>query len=414
MWKYEKLNIHCDIISGYAFASSDWENDGIPVIKISNISNGSDVILDESTQYVNEAFGEKIDKKYRIESGDILISLTGSHINQPNSMVGRACKNYTDKFFLLNQRAWKLIPFDNTDKNYLFYLFLTKAIKYDIVNRAYGSANQVNVSPKDIKKIKWHFPEISVQRKISGILSNYDEMIQNNNKRINILEQMVEELYKEWFVRFRYPGYESDQIKNGMPQGWNIKRLSDFGRIETGKTPSTADQENYGKEIMFIKTPDMADKTIVIESEEYLSIKGHSTQPKKLLPPNSIMVTCIGSGGIVAINAKEAHTNQQINSIIVKDSMKLEWLLFVCKNLKSTIEMFGSTGTTMTNLSKTKFENLKVVCPTDRLIRMYHDFISPMLTEIKTLMYQNQNLVKQRDLLLPRLMSGKLEVKESE
>lgn len=99
----------------------------------------------------------------------------------------------------------------------------TKAVKYDIANRAYGGANQVNVSPKDIKKIKWDFPTIDIQEKISKILSTYDELIENNNKRIKLLEQMAENLYKEWFVRFRFPNHENTEFENGIPKGWEIK-----------------------------------------------------------------------------------------------------------------------------------------------------------------------------------------------
>lgn len=184
---YEKLGTYCDVISGYAFKSADWQEKGIPVIKIGNISNGYDIIINEETQCVDHSFCERLDPKYRIERGDILISLTGSHINQPNSMVGRSCRNYTGTLYLLNQRAGKVIPFASVDKDYLYYLFSTKAIKYDIANRAYGGANQVNVSPKDIKNIKWVFPEISIQRKIAATLSKYDELIYNNNKRIKLL-----------------------------------------------------------------------------------------------------------------------------------------------------------------------------------------------------------------------------------
>ena len=120
----EKLKLHCDVISGYAFSSSDWKEEGIPVIKIGNISNGSDIDCDE-LQYVDEFFWDKLDPKYHISNGDILVSLTGSHINQPNSMVGRSCRSLTEKKYLLNQRAGKVIPFDNTDKNYLYYLLST-------------------------------------------------------------------------------------------------------------------------------------------------------------------------------------------------------------------------------------------------------------------------------------------------
>ena len=161
---------------------------------------------------------------------------------------------------------------------------------------------------------------------------------------------------------------------------------------------------------MFVKTPDMHGNMFVIQTSEYLSERGHKTQPKKLLPVDSIMVSCIGTGGVVSINAEPAHTNQQINSIILNDITQLEWLYFTCKSLKSTIELFGATGATMTNLSKGKFEKLKVIDPGSELILEYHDKTENIFKNIKLLMKANKNLIKQRDLLLPRLMSGKLEV----
>ena len=130
----EKIGLHCDVISGYAFSTSDWREEGIPVVKIGNISNGEDILCNEQMQYVDESFLDRLDEKYHISKGDVLISLTGSHINQPNSMVGRSCRSLTDKKYLLNQRAGKVIPFENTNKEYLYYLLSTKAIKYDIAN----------------------------------------------------------------------------------------------------------------------------------------------------------------------------------------------------------------------------------------------------------------------------------------
>lgn len=298
-----------------------------------------------------------------------------------------------------------------TDNNYIYYLLCMPYIRELAANSMTGASGRQRADLGFIKKIKWDFPNICIQKKIINVLSKYDELIENNNKRIKLLEQMAENLYKEWFVRFRFPGYEDAEFENGIPCGWCIKRLRDFGRIETGKTPSMADKDNYGDEILFIKTPDMHGFPFVIETEEKLSQKGHLTQPKKLLPVGSIMVTCIGTGGVVAINAAEGHTNQQINSIIINNEREREWLYFTCKSLKATIEMFGATGTTMTNLSKGKFEKLKVIYPEKTILLKFHECVEPMLEEIKILMIKNRNLIKQRDLLLPRLMSGKLEVK---
>lgn len=296
------------------------------------------------------------------------------------------------------------------DERFTYYLTSSDAVVLPAINSMTGASGRQRADKRFIQRLKLNLPDLPTQERIADILSAYDDLIEANNCSIELLEQAAQELYKEWFVRFRFPGHENIKFENGLPEGWSIQRLSSYGRIETGKTPSMEKQENYGNNVMFIKTPDMHGNTFVIKSEEMLSECGHLTQPKKLLPPNSIMVTCIGSGGIVAINAEQAHTNQQINSIVLNDSTKLEWLYFTCKSLKSTIELFGATGTTMTNLSKGKFERLKVINPDDTLILQYHKFVAPMLNKIKSLMYQNQNLADQRDLLLPRLMSGKLEV----
>lgn len=296
----------------------------------------------------------------------------------------------------------------NTD--YVYYLLRMDYIRQLAANSMTGASGRQRADLNFIKKIKWQFPVIEQQQKIASILSAYDDLIENNNKRIKNLEQMAENLYKEWFVRFRFPDYQNTEFENGIPKGWKIKRIVDYGKIETGKTPSTMFESYYGADIMFVKTPDMTGNIFTCQTSEYLSVEGHSQQPTKLLPANSIMVSCIGSAGVVSINSEPAHTNQQINSIILHDTLHLEWLYFTCKSLKNTIEMFGATGATMTNLSKGKFEKLKVVDPPSQIIELYHDKTSSIFIKIKSLLYINQNLIKQRDMLLPRLMSGKLEV----
>lgn len=306
------------------------------------------------------------------------------------------------------QRTYLIQPLsDDTDTKYLFYSIGLKL--HQMKANASGTATKFLTQPI-LNNINIEYRDIDEQKRIADILSAYDNLIENNNKRIHLLEQMAENLYKEWFVRFRFPGYKDVKFENRIPKSWKIKRMSEFGKIETGKTPPKERNQNYGGDIMFIKTPDMHDNLYVISTEEFLSTEGHLTQPKKLLPENSIMVSCIGTGGVVAINDRPAHTNQQINSIILNNSEYLEWLYFVCKNLKETIEMFGATGSTMTNLSKGKFERLKIITPTEKVILEYHELTKNLFSEVRVLQHKNAMLVKQRDMLLPRLMSGKLEV----
>ena len=267
------------------------------------------------------------------------------------------------------------------------------------------------ISGAAMRKIKVQIPSLPTQQKIASILSAYDRLIENNTRRIRLLEQMAENLYKEWFVRFRFPEHENVEIVNGLPKGWEIKIIADFGRIETGKTPPMSNRDLYGGDILFVKTPDMHGKLFVRSTSETLSQEGNNYQRTKLLPINSIMVSCIGTAGIVSINTNLAHTNQQINSIILNNLEDLEWLYYVCRQLKPTIELFGATGATMTNLSKGKFEKLKIVVPKVDFRGAFHKRIRPYFKEIYALEQQNTFLTRQRDLLLPRLMSGKLEVK---
>lgn len=296
------------------------------------------------------------------------------------------------------------------NQKFLYYLIISDNIVLPAINSMSGASGRQRADKNFIQKIKINIPDLATQEKIADILSTYDDLIENNNRRIEILEQMAQEIYKEWFVRFRFPGHEKVKFVNGLPEGWEVKKIKDFGNIITGKTPSTEVYENYGKDIMFIKTPDMHDAVFTTYSSEYLSEKGHLTQVNKLIPANSILVSCIGTAGIVSINAEAAHTNQQINSILLNDENLLYWLFFSCRFLKNTIELYGATGATMTNLSKGKFENLKILMPKQELVYLYNNKVNNIFSHIKKLLYLNQNLIKQRDLLLPRLMSGKLEV----
>ena len=299
---------------------------------------------------------------------------------------------------------------NKTDSNYVFNLMSMQFIRDLAANSMTGASGRQRADLGFIKRIKWNFPPLPTQQKIASILSAYDDLIQNYKKQIEALQTAASELYKEWFVRFRFPGWQNAKFENGIPEGWSICRLKDFGKVITGKTPPTEKEEYYGGDVMFVKTPDMHGNMFVQSTSEYLSKLGCEYQKAQYLPENSIMVSCIGTGGITAINAYPANTNQQINSIILKDKKYLPWLYFTISNMKETIEMFGNTGTTMTNLSKGKFEKLKVVKPEHSIIQTFENKVSPLFEQIKNLNKQITNLTQQRDLLLPRLMSDKLEV----
>lgn len=399
----EKLGKYCKIISGYAFKSNDLsEGTEIPVIKIGNISNGDDVITDSLTQYVSSDF-LSIDEKYHIKKGDVLISLTGSHINQPNSMVGRSCRNFSDTEFLLNQRAGKVIPNENADKNYLYYLLNTESFKYSICNRAYGAANQANVSPSDIENIKWNFPALPTQQKIASILSAYDDLIQNYKKQIQALQTAASELYKEWFVRFRFPGYQTTNFENGIPEGWKVEKLFDVAKIIYGY-PFNSDEFCDDSSLNpVVRIRDILDNYTNTYTSE-------TCDEKYWINPNEMLIGMDGIFHMSLWTGKRALQNQRTVRVTSKVKNLSNYYLYfsLYPQIKALEQMI--VGTTVAHLGDKHIKKITILIPEDKILKMSFERLEPIMNRIYSLQQQITNLTQQRDLLLPRLMSDKLEV----
>ena len=206
IYEEKKLGDYIDIFSGFAFKTKDFVDIGIPIIKIKNICPPH-VSLDDLT-CVSEEVAEK-QKKFILDYDDVLIAMTGSHINQWTSVVGRVARvKYTNKT-LLNQRVGKIVVKDNTaaDINFIYYYLSQDKVKIELASKAGGAANQANISPSHIKNLLFPCPTIGIQSKISNILRSYDDLIENNQKQIKLLEEAAQRLYKEWFVDLHFPGH---------------------------------------------------------------------------------------------------------------------------------------------------------------------------------------------------------------
>lgn len=252
--------------------------------------------------------------------------------------------------------------------------------------------------------------DIAQQKAIADVLSAYDDLIENNRRRIQLLEQAARLLYKEWFVHLRFPGHEHVTIAEGVPEGWSKGTVADFGEIITGKTPSTKTPENFGGNIPFVKTPDMHHSRIIIETEASLSERGAATQPKKTLPVGTILVACIGAKlGVVSITGRPCQTNQQINAVIPCKDYVRHYSLFTLIDVKPQLEAMGG-GATMPNVNKTKFASIPVLIPPPPLLQEFEVFAKASFQQIQLLHQQNSSLTSARDLLLPRLMNGEVAV----
>lgn len=409
IYKEEVLGNYINILSGFAFKTKDFVDVGIPIIKIKNICPPY-VSLEDLT-YVSKETGEK-QKKFILSYDDVLIAMTGSHINQWASVVGRVARvKYTEKT-LLNQRVGKITVKENADADldYIYYFLSQDKVKVQLAAKAGGTANQANISATHIQELVFPCPNIETQIRISNILKNYDDLIENNKKQIKLLEEAAERLYREWFVDLHFPGHEDVKIVDGVPEGWKKQKISEFGEIITGKTPSTTKEQYYGGNIPFVKIPDMHNCVYPIVTESTLTTEGANTQKNKFIPKNGIMVSCIATVGLVNIAIEPCQTNQQINSIVLHDEQDLYYTYFTMKRLKALLEGVGSNGATMTNVNKTKFGNLEVLYPSNNLRKDYFDYCKPIFEKIYALSIGVHKLSQVRDGLLPKLMSGEIEV----
>jgi len=295
---------------------------------------------------------------------------------------------------------------------FLLYLLSSPYWRESVRNLSGGTAI-INISQGALKTLNVRFPEsLQTQKYIADISSAYDDLIEKNLKRIKLLEQAAQNIYKEWFVNMRFPGYENTVINaaTGIPEDWEVGVISDFGKVVTGKTPSTKRSDFYGGNIPFIKTPDMHGLPYVVETGNNLTELGEKTQLNKNLPANSVLVSCIGTAGVVAMTSKISQTNQQINSVVFDSTFKSYYFYCFAKKLKPLLEGLGSNGTTMVNVNKRKFENIDLNIPAESLLVNYSKIVEPMFKQILTLSIQNQKLEIARDILLPRLMNRTIEV----
>lgn len=348
-------------------------------------------------------FEDDEDERYGIKYGDLIICEGGE--------PGR-CAIWKEE--LPNMKIQKALHRvrvnEEMDYRYVYYWFLL-AGKQGALKQYYTGATIMHMPGQKLKEVVIDKPPLDVQRQIGHYLESFDNLIDNNQKQIKLLEEAAQRLYKEWFVDFRFPGYEDVKIVDGVPEGWRKLKISDFGEIITGKTPSTAKEQYYGGNIPFVKIPDMHDCVYPIITESTLTSEGANTQKNKFIPKNGIMVSCIATVGLVNIAVESCQTNQQINSIILNDEQDLYYTYSTMKILKTLLEGVGSNGATMTNVNKTKFGNLEVLYPTDEFRKMYYDFCQPIFEKIYALSISINKLSLARDLLLPKLMNGEIEVK---
>lgn len=288
-WEKVRLEDICISITDGDHQSLPLAERGIPFIVIANI-NSTNRIEFEKTRYVPIDYYEKLDEKRKPSKGDVLLTVKGS--------FGIPVYVDTDSPFVFQRDIAIFKCNEKVNSMFLFYYMKTREFYLYADSVAIGAAQRA-LTLKLLKNTIVTIPSLEKQDKIVELLAPYDKLISNNQKQIKLLEEAAQRLYKEWFVDFRFPGYEDVKIVDGVPEGWRKQKISDFGEIITGKTPSTAKEQYYGGNIPFVKIPDMHDCVYPIITESTLTSEGANTQKNKFIPKNGIMVSCIATVGLV-------------------------------------------------------------------------------------------------------------------
>lgn len=389
---YKIGEICSSICSGGTPKSSEpsfYENGTIPWLTTSEVNFCN---IYDTEKKITESGLKKSAAKY-IPVNSVIVAMYGvtagrSAINKIELTTNQACCNLQ-----INHKI--------ADYKYVYYYLMMQS---EELNKLANGGAQQNLNSLIIKKYKIPLPDLAIQKKVSSILSNYDNLIENNNKRIKILEDMAENLYKEWFVRFRFPGYENVEFENGIPKGWVLS--SDENNIQKPKDWYFGELNDIA---FFVKGKNITSSEMIEGEIPVISagLEPSGYHNKSNVLGQSITVSSSGANaGYLSYHLSDiwaadcSYYNNQENLWFVYNTLK--FLQPVISNLQ--------VGAAQPHVYAKNINKLSVIIPEEKYISMYCQKVESIYLEIKTLQDMNKNLKKQRDASLPKLMSGKIEV----
>lgn len=411
IWNEEKIT-DVALIGDGAHASIKRVDLGVPYLTSKNFKNdGLDLT---KLDYVSEEdyqkhFKEKSKAITKPQENDLVVGIIGT-LGSPYLV------RESDRFGLSSSVAIIRPNKIKIDPKYLLYWMKSPIFQLSI-NQIKSGVAQSFLSLGMIGSLPVSYPSSMItQKKIARILSSYDDLIEINIKRIKLLEEMARINYEEWFVRLRFPNHENIKIdsETGLPEGWMIKLNKDCCNVSGGGTPSTTINEYWenGDVTWFSPTDLSKSKSLFLsESSSRITKAGLKGSSAKLLDKNSFMMTSRATIGLFGLVDNDFCTNQGFINIT---PFKKEHKYFLLYNLKSRVPEFlnYASGATFLELSKSKFNSLKTVWPNESVINKFHELCEPVIQLVINLTKENDRLKEERDILLPRLMTGVINVDE--
>lgn len=410
-WKEVRLGDVCEIKGGKRLPKGVnliTQKNSHPYIRVRDLGKSKTIELNSSYEYVDEITQKQI-QRYITQKGDILISIVGTI--GLIAIVGGSLDGAN-----LTENCVKLVKLDKIDTEYLYY-YLKSPFGQQNISRGTVGAVQAKLPIKNIQDFSIICPElISDQHRIASILSSLDRKIELNNKINADLEEMAQAIFKNWFVDFEpfKDGKFVDSELGMIPEGWKVGRADDFYQINIGKTPPRKEHKWFSTnpaDKIWVSIANMGNSGIFIsDSSEYLTKEAVDSYNIIMVPRNTILLSFKLTVGRVAIADKELTTNEAIARFILSDDKYMEYLYLYLKNFD--YNSLGSTSSIATAVNSKTIKGMQMLQPSDKIIDAFHIQVNPIFEKIRSLTKENSRLSLLRDTLLPRLMSGELEVPE--
>lgn len=297
---------------------------------------------------------------------------------------------------------------------FLLYLLSSPYWRESVRNLSGGTAI-INISQGALKTLNVRFPEsLQIQKRIADIISAYDDLIENNLKRINLLEQAAQNIYKEWFVNMRFPGYESAEFdsETGLPEGWLKNKSNDVFEINIGKTPPRKESEWFSSSngVKWVSISDMNKSRVYLKNtSERITIEGVQKHNVKIVPKGTVLLSFKLTVGAVGIVSENMVTNEAIAHFNINErTPSTNYTYLYLKNFP--YNTLGSTSSIGTALNSKIVKSLEFITPQLEVLSKFDEIVTPIFSQIENLVDQNLLLTKSRDILLPRLMNQTIEV----
>ncbi|MDO8619217.1 MAG: restriction endonuclease subunit S [Candidatus Daviesbacteria bacterium] len=412
-WQKVKLGDYVDITSSKRIFAHEYIKDGIPFYRGKEIIekfNGNEVSTD---LFISPQKFKDIESRFGVpQTGDMLLTSVGT-LGIPY-LVGK-----DEKFYFKDGNLTWFRKFKDLDNRFL-YLWIQSALgKAQLVKHTIGSSQQA-LTIDGLKNIEIDLPDFPQQQKIASILSAFDDKIEVNNKNSKTLEEMAQALFKEWFVNFKFLGYEKmefiDSELGKIPKGW----LSNLGEhvevtdyVANGSFASLKENVTYHSDknyAVLVRTKDLqenfANDLVYIDQDAYEFLK------KSKLFGGELILSNVGNvGAIFRCPKLDIPMSLGPNAVVVKNSVYTLYLFLYFRGNVGQSKLGGITGgSSQPKFNKTDFRNLKLIFPLEALIEKFNDFVEPIYERIDQAEQENQKLAALRDLLLPKLMKGEIRV----